>query len=195
MSGLEVAGVVLGALPLVISALEHYAKGVEGIIRYYKYRIHLQTLIDAIKTQKVIFSDTLEQLLTGIVRIDKMAAFIADPAAQPEVDVHLKKRLRNSYSVYFANVRGMEAALATMMMKLKLGIDGKVRWVSLASCHILRRGARNCRRHSTHKNDSPNSPTQAFSNKSIVDSNSVSARVPTMISCVSSGATMTVCPN
>lgn len=28
MSGLEVAGVVLGAIPLVISALEHYGDGV-----------------------------------------------------------------------------------------------------------------------------------------------------------------------
>jgi hypothetical protein len=28
MSGLEVAGVVLGAIPLVISALEHYGHGV-----------------------------------------------------------------------------------------------------------------------------------------------------------------------
>jgi hypothetical protein len=150
---------------------------------------------DTVKAQKVIFSDTLEQFLTGIVRIDKMVAFIADPAAQPEVDVRLKEKPRDSYNVYFVNVRGMKAALATMMMKLKLGIDEKVRWLSLASCHKLREGARNCRRHSTHKNASPSSPTQVFSNKSIADSNSVSAEVSTMISCVILGATMTVCPH
>jgi hypothetical protein len=28
MSGFEVAGIVLGAIPLVISALEHYGEGV-----------------------------------------------------------------------------------------------------------------------------------------------------------------------
>lgn len=127
MSGLEVAGVVLGALPLVISALEHYAKGVEGVIRYYKYKIQLKTLIDAIKTQKVIFSDTLEQLLIGIVRIEEMAELIANPAAQPEADLRLKKRLRDGYDIYFANVRGMEAALATIIIRLKLGDDGQVR--------------------------------------------------------------------
>lgn len=32
MSGLEVAGVVLGAIPLVISGLEHYGQGVSAAI-------------------------------------------------------------------------------------------------------------------------------------------------------------------
>lgn len=135
MSGLEVAGVVLGALPLVISALEHYAKGVEGVIRYCRYKIELQTLANAVKTQKVIFSDTLEQLLTGIVRIDEMTAFMANPAAQPEIDLRLKKRLRNGYEVYFANVRGMDTALSAMMDKLKLGVDGKVSPARNQTCH------------------------------------------------------------
>lgn len=54
MSGLEVAGVVLGALPLVISALEHYANRVASFKRYRKYRIQFQGLIDAVKTQEVI---------------------------------------------------------------------------------------------------------------------------------------------
>ncbi|KAJ4319906.1 hypothetical protein N0V94_003678 [Neodidymelliopsis sp. IMI 364377] len=127
MSGLEVAGVVLGALPLVISAFEHYAQGVEGVKRYYRYKTQLQNLIDAVKTQKVIFTNTLEQLLTGIVRVDEMTAFIADPAAHPEVDLRLKGILRDGYEAYFSNVRGMEVALATMMAKLKLDADGKVR--------------------------------------------------------------------
>jgi hypothetical protein len=126
MSGLEVAGVVLGALPLVVSALEHYAKGVEGVIQYCRYRIQLQILADAVKTQQVIFWNTLEQLSTGIVRTEEMAAFMANPAAHPEIDVQLKKRLRGGYDVYFANVRGLETALSAMMEKLKLGVDGKV---------------------------------------------------------------------
>ncbi|XPS78885.1 hypothetical protein M3J09_010884 [Ascochyta lentis] len=125
MSGLEVAGVVLGALPLVISALEHYTNGIRDIKRYYRYKAELQSLIDGVRTQEVIFSDTLEQLLTGIVRADEMAAFIANPAAHPDVDLRLRKRLREGYDTYFANVRGMETALAVMMVKLALGPDGK----------------------------------------------------------------------
>ena len=32
MSGFEVAGIVLGSIPLVISALEHYAEGVRNLV-------------------------------------------------------------------------------------------------------------------------------------------------------------------
>lgn len=158
MSGLEVAGAVLAALPLVISALEHYAQGVEGVKRFYRYRIQLQSLVDAVKTQKVIFSDTLEQLLTGIVRIDEMVAFIADPAAQPEVDLLLKKRLKEGYDAYFANVRGMESALAKMKDKLVLDAAGKVR---------ADRDSTNLPNAYSH--GSRNSPTQTFSSKSTAD--------------------------
>ncbi|KAJ4362737.1 hypothetical protein N0V95_001339 [Ascochyta clinopodiicola] len=129
MSGLEVAGIVLAALPLIISALEHYTDGIKGVKRYYRYRTDLQSLIDAVKTQKVIFGDTLEQLLTGIVRNDKMATFMENPAAQSEVDLRLRKRLKGGYDAYFANVREMETALAKMMAKLALGPDGKVSYV------------------------------------------------------------------
>jgi hypothetical protein len=127
MSGLEVAGVVLAVLPLIISALEHYAKGVEGLKRYHGYKRHIQSLINEVKTHKFRFSNTLEQLVTGIVRIDEMAAFIADPAKYPEVNLQLKERLRGGYDVYFANIRGMESALETMMAKLALSPDPKVR--------------------------------------------------------------------
>lgn len=127
MSGLEVAGVVLGALPLVLSELEHYANGVASFKRYRRYRIHLQSMIDAVKTQKVIFEDTLEQLVTGIVRIEEMANFIADPGSRSVmIEPSLKKRLAGSYDVYFANVDGMCTALAVIMNKLALGADGKV---------------------------------------------------------------------
>lgn len=30
MSGFEVAGLLIGAIPLIISGLEHYSKGVSG---------------------------------------------------------------------------------------------------------------------------------------------------------------------
>jgi hypothetical protein len=36
MSGFEVVGVVLGAIPLVISALEHYSEGVRSTLLSYE---------------------------------------------------------------------------------------------------------------------------------------------------------------
>ncbi|KAF2122662.1 hypothetical protein BDV96DRAFT_639235 [Lophiotrema nucula] len=129
MSGLEIAGVVLGALPLIISAFEHYAEGIATAKRFWRYKTEMRSLIEQIKTTKVIFINTMEQLLTGIVRADQMDAFLSRPAGElwrvSEVDEKLKSRLRDAYEIYFDNVRGMEVSLKKIMEKLALDADGK----------------------------------------------------------------------
>jgi hypothetical protein len=132
MSGLEVAGVVLGALPLVISALEHYAEGIHTAKRYWRYKLELKSLILSINTERGIFLNTLEQLLGGIVRIEHMTDFLSNPGGEAwkDADVHLQlqQRLRNAHRVYLGNVDGMNASLKQIMEKLALDTEGKVRW-------------------------------------------------------------------
>ncbi|KAH6625409.1 hypothetical protein C7974DRAFT_200955 [Boeremia exigua] len=129
MSGLEVAGVVLGALPLIISAMEHYANGVNTAKRYWRYKTELRMLILQINTERGILVNTVEQLLTGIVRIEQMTDFVASAGAQAwreaGFDSKLRDRLRGSYEIYVENVRGMEMALRRMMLKLALDPEGK----------------------------------------------------------------------
>ncbi|XPS80471.1 hypothetical protein M3J07_012448 [Ascochyta lentis] len=129
MSGLEIAGVVLGALPLIISALEHYAEGINTTKRYWKYKAELRALILQIKTERGIFVNTLEQLLTGIVRIEQMANFVASAGGQLWQEAHfdskLRNRLKGSYEIYVENMKGIEMALRKMMKKLGLDPDGK----------------------------------------------------------------------
>ena len=48
MSGLELAGVVLGALPLVIAALENYNGGLEGAVAFFKWRGELSAAIQSL---------------------------------------------------------------------------------------------------------------------------------------------------
>jgi hypothetical protein len=145
MSGLEVAGVVLGALPLVISALEHYAEGIQTAKRYWRYKSELRSLILQIKTEREIFLNTLEQLLAGVVRIEHMTDFLSHPGgdawSDADVDLKLQQRLRNAHKVYLGNVDGMSRSLKLMMEKLALDAEGKVRWsmcsflaVSLTTC-------------------------------------------------------------
>jgi hypothetical protein len=130
MSGLEVAGVVLGALPLVISALEHYANGVQTAKRFFRYKSELEVLILKIGTERCMFTNTLEQLLGGIVRIEHMSELLSNPGGDAwknaEVESKLKDRLRNVYKIYLGNVRGMERSLRSIMEKLALDPEGKV---------------------------------------------------------------------
>jgi len=136
MSGFEVAGVVLGSLPLIISALEHYAEGIATAKRFWRYKTELRSLILQVNTERGIFINTLEQLLTGIVRVDHMTDFLANPGGDAwrdlEVDSKLKERLRSAYGIYIDNVRGMELSLSHMKQKLALDSDGKVRAIIIA---------------------------------------------------------------
>lgn len=131
MSGLEVAGVVLGALPLVISALEHYANGINTAKRFWRYKSEVRSLILQVNTERGIFVNTLEQLLVGIVRIEQMSDLLTSPSGtawyHAGVEIQLKERLRGSYEIYIDNVSGMEQSLRRMMEKLALDPDGKVR--------------------------------------------------------------------
>jgi hypothetical protein len=129
MSGLEVAGVVSGSLPLVILALEHYANGINTAKRFWRYKSEVRSLILQINTERGIFINTIEQLLTGIVRVEQMNEFISGGSFWKEagIELQLKNRLRGAYEIYVANVRGMEASLLKMREKLALDPDGKVR--------------------------------------------------------------------
>jgi hypothetical protein len=129
MSGLEVAGVVLGSLPLVISALEHYANGIQTAKRYWRYKSELRSLILQIDTERGIFINTLEQLLQGIVRIEHMKEFLSSPGGKvwQDAEGQLKDRLRSAYDIYFGNVEGMARSLERMREKLALDPDGKAR--------------------------------------------------------------------
>jgi hypothetical protein len=130
MSGLEVAGLVLGALPLVISALEHYANGVQTAKRFFRYKSELEVLSLRIRTERCMFINTLERLLGGIVRIEHMSELLSSPGGDAwknaEVDSKLKDRLRNVYKIYLDNVQGMDRSLRSIMGKLALNSQGKV---------------------------------------------------------------------
>ena len=63
MSGFEVAGVVLGVIPLAISALEHYKAGKGVASSFLKWRGLLDTLIFRLKLQKTFFYLQILELL------------------------------------------------------------------------------------------------------------------------------------
>jgi hypothetical protein len=129
MSGLEVAGVVLGALPLVISALEHYVNGLNTAKRFWLYKREMQSMMQLVKTERSLFENTIEHLLTGIVKAERMTEVRSGGHFWQDGDVELglKNRLSYSYEIYHDNVRGMEASLQAIMRKLGLDPYGKVR--------------------------------------------------------------------
>jgi hypothetical protein len=130
MSGIEVAGIVLAAMPLVISGLEHYGQGVCTMKRLWKFKRELQSLVRQLTTEQGIFMNTCEALLTGLVPLDSASQFLQSPGGQlwqdPEMEAKLVDRLRGSYAGYVETVSSMCEALEEFKRRLKLDKTGKV---------------------------------------------------------------------
>ena len=63
MSGLEVAGVVLGAVPLIVAALEHYKISKKLWDRFRKTAMHINELIEALDENHALIEASLNSLL------------------------------------------------------------------------------------------------------------------------------------
>lgn len=126
MSGLEVAGVVLGAIPIVVAALELSVKGVSTLNKWRAYRRHIKNLIQDLETEHCKLENVLEQLLSEIARQDQIEEMIQNPFGplwnDRSIQDRVQKRLWKSEKVFRNNVEGIKEAVDEL--KERLGIDG-----------------------------------------------------------------------
>ncbi|KAI3328088.1 hypothetical protein HD806DRAFT_485041 [Xylariaceae sp. AK1471] len=126
MSGIEIVGIVLGAIPLVISALEHYGEGVHTIARWRKYKREKQSLVRNLNTEHVKLQDICEKLLLGIVPESRIEAMIKNPFGDLWRDEHtqkkIKARLWKGYSSFEDTMT--EIKMATDEMKKRIDSQG-----------------------------------------------------------------------
>ena len=130
MSGLEIAGVVLGSIPLLISGLEHYAEGASTIKRMFRAPGEFRSLSRRLRVEHDIFRNSMELLLTNCVDDVELQDLLehvgGNSWSEPAVDVALRKKLNRSYNVYMETVEDMNQTLVAFRERLKLGDDGKV---------------------------------------------------------------------
>ncbi|CAN9280599.1 unnamed protein product [Alternaria alternata] len=75
MSGIEVAGLVLGALPILVKAVEQYRGTIQAGMRFFKKRIYVEKLALALNFQKGVLTEALRKLLihsgcSDVARLD-----------------------------------------------------------------------------------------------------------------------------
>ena len=63
MSGFEIAGIVLGGLPLVIKAAEGYKKGLEPLEKWYRYKYEFRSFLNDVDIEKQMFEGLCDRLL------------------------------------------------------------------------------------------------------------------------------------
>ncbi|RBA19099.1 hypothetical protein FPRO05_10028 [Fusarium proliferatum] len=137
MSGFEVAGIVLGSIPIVVSALQCYMNGLGTLQNFRSYKRILRSLILTLKTEHVNLQNICEKLLTGIAPQTRIEEMIRDPFGdlwrEEEIFNKLRLRLWVSVQVFDDRVQDMREAIQQMMEKLNVGADGKVEWAESSS--------------------------------------------------------------
>ncbi|KAF5262034.1 hypothetical protein FOXYS1_7250, partial [Fusarium oxysporum] len=129
MSGFEVAGIVLGSIPIVVSALQCYMNGLGTLQNFRSYKRILKSLILTLKTEHVNLQNIYQKLLTGIAPQTRIEEMIRDPFGdlwrEEEIFNKLRLRLWSSLQVFDDRVQDMREAIEEMMEKLNVGTDGK----------------------------------------------------------------------
>ncbi|KAF2865617.1 hypothetical protein BDV95DRAFT_612491 [Massariosphaeria phaeospora] len=134
MAGLEVAGVVLGSIPLVISALEHYGEGVAVMknMRDFEY------VFDDIQTQFAasvgIYVNSCYQLLGPLNLPDEQMNELLDERnirawSEPKLQSGVQARLGPNTKVYISLMAKLNKRIRLFCKKLKLDDDLKPPWL------------------------------------------------------------------
>lgn len=129
MNGAEVAGLVLGAFPLLISALEHYRECAEVIGCWRDIKGEYRDLKRRIGCIEVVYERTLDKLLFPLVGSDEeLASLKAQPNSiswkEPTLERRLKARFAPSVKAYNLFLDTMSAMEETMKeLQDKLGYD------------------------------------------------------------------------
>jgi hypothetical protein len=148
MSGFEIAGVVLGSIPLIISALEHYSDGVimtlddispnslkmvqvSTIKSMQKYESVFEYLHVAFVTNLTIYRNSLEELLSPLQLSDTQLYRLLEKSDHvawndPELITSLRERLGTSYLPLKSSIKQLHKKVTLFAHKLQLGTNLKV---------------------------------------------------------------------
>ncbi|KAK8073419.1 hypothetical protein PG994_004318 [Apiospora phragmitis] len=119
MSGFEVAGVVLGAIPIVLELLKHYGDAAKRLSYWKKIQVEYLKCKGELELQALLFKKNMRQLLLPLDMDNKEVATLLanpnDPAwKDPNVDHLLEDRLQGTYQLYLEYVKRLEQTMEAL---------------------------------------------------------------------------------
>jgi hypothetical protein len=150
MSGFEITGVVLGSIPLITSALEHYAKGVSiphvWTVRLSAYSSVQIAIMKNMKGYEDVFSDIYTSFTASLMIFESSCYQLLSPLNLSDqqmsdlmvrrsteawkaeaLQMGLEKRLGPSYRIYPLLISKLNRRILLFCTKLKLNDDLKAR--------------------------------------------------------------------
>jgi hypothetical protein len=123
MSGLEVAGVVLGAFPLLISGLEHWRDVAKVGGFFWRVRKEYTKCQRDVQFHEIVYRRNLKELLLPIVSdADEVGKLVADPDGDgwgdEALQERLEERLQESYKLYKETITEMNEVAEELKKEL-----------------------------------------------------------------------------
>ncbi|KAI1413448.1 hypothetical protein F5Y13DRAFT_29788 [Hypoxylon sp. FL1857] len=126
MSGFEVAGVVLGAFPLAIEALEKYREVSKRVGLFYKIRVEYIKCEHNLKFHRASFSGHLRRLLLPLIEDDnKIKDLLSNPGGnfwkdQETIDLLQHRLGEESYGLFVDCIEGVNEVMGKLNSELVL---------------------------------------------------------------------------
>ncbi|KAL9619595.1 MAG: hypothetical protein Q9160_005782 [Pyrenula sp. 1 TL-2023] len=134
MSGVEVAGLVLGAFPLLIEALKSYPKLARSVRQWNQFLMTIDEYTDTLSTQRIIYWDRVAQLIDDIVPADELSKLYdgAGPNVVQDLEAGshiLKIRLgTEKYRLFLNHSERIATALYSIEKLLCVDKKTKIPW-------------------------------------------------------------------
>lgn len=127
MPGFEAAGAVLGTIPLLISALEHYQHGMQALKKWRRYETVIQCLIRNINIERARLQNVCEKVLDGLVLSAQIDAMVKNPNGDlwtnEEIQEKIRARLWTSWTVFQQTLRDIQVAITYLSERVGDGSD------------------------------------------------------------------------
>ena len=143
MSGIEIAGLVLGSFPIMLNCLDYYRQGFEPLEEWWNFREHFVAFVDDIGHQMMRYNENMVRLLHPIVvESDSLTALVQnakDPRWTDGSLTHpLEQRLASEHGRFLRIIQRMEEEVGDL--KKLLGI----RKENVCTGHSFQRSESNC---------------------------------------------------
>lgn len=130
MSGIEIIGLVLGAFPLAVSALEHYRDACKTLGLLRNFEAEWRKTLNDIKDEQLSFTLTLKVLVLPLVEDEELdetdlETLLADPTCakwkEDDVDKAMHHRLGSSHGRFMEIALELQALIWQLLTVI--GID------------------------------------------------------------------------
>ncbi|RPA83848.1 hypothetical protein BJ508DRAFT_374762 [Ascobolus immersus RN42] len=131
---MEVAGLVMGAFPLVMKGFQAYCEQFDNLEDYWRFRTSFLAFTDKIRHQMMLYNKNMQELLDPIIpdrnELERLMANPKDPGwSDAGMEVLLKQRLAGEHDRFLRTVDRMEEEMVQLRNLLKIENDEIPPWL------------------------------------------------------------------